>query len=67
MTKITFDDNGAVLTKYWNGDVNINPKCVVKWGNIEISIDDNEEIKIEPQEFVFDGKGVKAGIKYNGN
>ncbi len=60
--KITFDVNNISLTYYSNGNVNINPKFVAKWGYIDVSINDNGD-NIEPKDFIFDCKGVGAAIK----
>ena len=61
--KITFkEDNNAAIIHYENGDTNINPKFISKFGYIKGTIDDNGEIHLNPQGFVFDCKGKATAI-----
>lgn len=53
--KITFKENDACCTQESNGDININPKTITKFGYIE-------GIDIVAKDFVFDGKDVKMGL-----
>lgn len=60
--KITFEDNIGCITYKNNGDMNISPKSIVKFGYIIAFIDKNGEARAEPKDFVFDGKLNAAGI-----
>jgi len=53
--KITFKENDACCTEESNGDLNINPKTIIKFGYIE-------GINMVAKDFVFGGKDVKMGI-----
>ena len=62
--RITFkEDNNSCITHYENGDININPKFIAKFGHIVAFITKNGEARAEPKDFVFDGKGVAAVMK----
>ena len=64
--KITFEDSNACITYKTdkdNGDININPKFIAKFGHIVAFITKNGEARAEPKDFVFDGKGVTAVMK----
>lgn len=63
MKKITFKESNAAITYNNYGDININPKYVNKFGYIEISIDDNGEIILNPLDFIFDCKGEGTAIQ----
>lgn len=53
--KITFKENNACFTCKNNGDININPKTISKFGYIE-------GIDMVAKDFVLDGKGIKNSI-----
>jgi len=68
--KITFDENTKAAITYSKNNININPKMIIKWGYLDVKIEhnfellkDNEEIKVFPQEFIFDCHGGSA-IEY---
>ena len=53
--KITFKETNSALTCENNGDINISPKFIAKFGYIE-------GIDLSPKEFTFDGKGSGIGL-----
>ncbi len=61
--KITFEDSIGCVTQKSNGDINITPKFIAKFGHIVAFIDENGEARAEPKDFVFDGKGTAVGME----
>lgn len=64
--KITFEDSNACITCKTdkdNGDINIDPKSITKFGYIVAFITKNGEARAEPDGFVFDGKNIGEGIR----
>ena len=53
--RITFKENNSVITYENNGDINISPKSISKFGYIE-------GINLTPKDFIFDGKGKNIGL-----
>lgn len=61
--KITFKESNTCITQEINGDINISPTFIHKFGYIEGIINDKGEVELQPKDFVFDGKGTAVGLQ----